>query len=207
MRPDTESPSRRRKQGIPRFRSGPLPKMNHFHLNLAQSFVTTTEPLRKKWQLIFPIHHLGSLFARDHLLLNKMSYPPYAIAETVIVSNYDTKRQHPRSSPVRTHPRRRTQSRTARSPVCHLNANSTHQRLNPIHIHHRRRRNHRSRPRPRRIQSWAKPLSTVSQDSPSVPSLPTPRPTRPPFSSSFWPHSATWSALDPTAWSMPPATA
>jgi hypothetical protein len=118
-RHNTESPSRRRKPGIPRFRSGPLPKMNHFHLNPAQMFVTTTESLRKKWQLIFPIHHISSLFARDHLLLNKTSYPPYAIAETVIVSNYATKRQHPRSSPVRTHPRRRTttQSRTARSPV------------------------------------------------------------------------------------------
>jgi hypothetical protein len=105
-RHNTESPSRRRKPGIPRFRSGPLPKMNHFHLNPAQMFVTTTESLRKKWQLIFPIHHISSLFARDHLLLNKTSYPPYAIAETVIVSNYATKRQHPRSSPVLTHPRR-----------------------------------------------------------------------------------------------------
>ncbi len=31
-----------------RFRCGPLPKMNHFHFIPGQSFVTTTDPLRKK---------------------------------------------------------------------------------------------------------------------------------------------------------------
>jgi len=67
-RHDTESSSRCREQEFLDFAPA-LFQDESPHFNPGQNFVTTTDPLRNKWQLIFPIHRLPSLFPRDYLVL------------------------------------------------------------------------------------------------------------------------------------------
>ena len=101
----TESPSLWRAREISRFRLRPLPEMDLYH------FIPVNVPSQPQFLstkgfiqfLSFTL--LWSLFAREYLVLYKISHPSYAIAETVIVPTMLPNASTRNRLPLRTHSR------------------------------------------------------------------------------------------------------